>query len=221
MYAESDYLMISGIQHFAFCRRQWALIHLEQQWAENILTAEGEAMHALAHDESLKEKRKDRLIVRALRVASPRLGVSGTCDVVEFTKDENGVPIHRHRGLWQPFPVEYKHGKEKDDLCDQLQLCCEAMCLEEMLGASIRSGAIFYHKTRRRSVVELNDELRAQVSEALEEMHQYARRGHTPKATPAPKCKSCSLKDNCLPKLAKRISPRDYIRKHLGEGADA
>ena len=129
-----DYLALSGIQHFCFCRRQWALIHLEQQWAENLRTAEGRLLHDRCHDDSLREKRKDLLILRGMRVVSHRLRLSGACDVVEFRSDPTGVPLQGQSGLWLPMPVEYKHGSSKQGDADRLQLCAQAMALEEMLG---------------------------------------------------------------------------------------
>ena len=107
-YKEDDYLMLSGIQHFKFCRRQWALIHIEQQWDENVHTVIGELMHKKVHDPMSKEKRKDTIVVRALPIASRKMGVSGECDVVEFHKCENGISLFGHRGLYSVFPVEYK-----------------------------------------------------------------------------------------------------------------
>ena len=112
-YEEDDYLMISGIQHFKFCRRQWALIHVEQQWAENVHTTVGELMHKRVHDPELKEKRKGLIIARALPVSSRKLGVSGTCDVVEFRQCENGIHLYGHRGQYSVYPIEYKKGKPK------------------------------------------------------------------------------------------------------------
>ena len=214
-YEEKDYLMLSGLQHFAFCRRQWALIHLEQQWAENRLTAEGEAQHKHAHDSSFKEKRKDVLIRRGMRIFSRSLGLTGQCDVVEFHKGEDGVPLHGHRGLWHAYLVEYKHGKEKDDLSDELQLCAQAMCLEEMLGDAIAKGALFYHKINRRREAEFTDELRQMVCEMVTEMHGYMKRSHTPQARLHKRCQSCSLKDVCLPKLAGQRSATQYMKEYL------
>ena len=109
MYNEDDYLMLSGIQHFCFCRRQWGLIHIEQQWAENLRTTEGLLMHKKAHDDSKSEKRGDLIIMRGLRVKSSKLNVTGICDVVEFRKDNGGIPLNRYEGRWQPYPVEYKN----------------------------------------------------------------------------------------------------------------
>lgn len=128
---------LSALQHFVFCRRQWALIHLEQQWAENTRTAEGELMHRRAHDEKQIEKRGDLLLWRGLHVRSERLGLSGLCDVVEFHQDPQGIPLPGYDGLWQPYPVEYKRGRPKPHDADQLQLCAQALCLEEMLLCAI------------------------------------------------------------------------------------
>lgn len=159
-YAEDDYLMISGIQHFKFCRRQWALIHVEQQWAENEHTVIGELMHKKAHDPYLTEKRKDLLVVRALPVSSRTMGVSGECDIVEFRKCEDGVKLHGHRGFYSIYPIEYKKGKPKHSEEDILQLTAQAMCLEEMFSTTVTEGAIFYGETRRREVVAITEELK-------------------------------------------------------------
>ena len=141
-YNESDFLLLSGIQHFAFCRRQWALIHIEDQWAENERTVGGELLHEKAHDERQRERRGDVLITRNMRVFSPSLGVSGSCDVVEFRKAPDGVPLMGETGLWKPYPVEYKHGAPRGDTANELQLCAQAMCLEEMLCCEIGEGAL-------------------------------------------------------------------------------
>ena len=143
-YREDEYLMLSGIQHFEFCRRQWALIHIEQQWAENEHTVVGELMHKKAHDPYLTEKRKDVLIARVLPVSSRILGISGECDVVEFHKEDDGIKLHGHRGFYKVYPVEYKKGKPKQSKEDVLQLVAQAMCLEEMFSTEILEGALFY-----------------------------------------------------------------------------
>ena len=216
-YNEDEYLMLSGIQHFKFCKRQWALIHLEQQWAENVHTVIGELMHKKVHDPGIKEKRKDTLIVRALPIASRTLGISGECDVVEFYKCEDGVTLFGHRGLYSVFPVEYKKGKPKTSEEDQLQLTAQAMCLEEMFSTEIAEGAIFYGATRRREVVEFSQELRDEVKKMLEEMHQYFKRGYTPKVKKNKMCMSCSLKEICMPELEKTMTVSSYISKALRE----
>ena len=181
-YAEEDYLMISGIQHFKFCRRQWALIHIEQQWAENEHTIIGELMHKKAHDPYLTEKRKDTIIARALPVASKEMGVTGECDVVEFHRCEDGIRLHGHRGLFSVYPIEYKKGKPKATEEDQLQLAAQAMCLEEMFSTQIMEGALFYGETKRREVVEITEALRREVKETFLEMHQYYERNYPQKA---------------------------------------
>lgn len=216
-YEEDEYLMISGIQHFVFCRRQWALIHLEQQWAENRLTAEGQLIHGNAHKDSFIEKRPGILVTRGLRVASRELGMTGQCDVVEFRQSEDGAVLHGHRGHWDVRPVEYKRGREKDDHSDMLQLCLEAMCLEEMLGCRIPSGDLFYHEIRRRRSVEFSEALREEVQKTTEEMHACFRRGSTPKVKPSKKCQSCSLREICLPKLCRDPSAAAYLKEKLGE----
>lgn len=214
---EDDYLQLSGIQHFVFCRRQWALIHLEQQWAENLRTTEGELLHKNAHDADQRTRRGDLLTVRAMRVHSARLGLSGECDIVEFRRSPDGVPLAGEKGLWLPYPVEYKRGRAKPTACDEAQLCAQAMCLEEMLCCTIPSGALFYGQPRRRQDVAFTPELRALVEHAAEEMHQLFQRGYTPKSKPTKGCNACSLKDLCLPRLSKSPSVLDYLRGELNE----
>ena len=158
MAGPDDWLPLSGIQHFCFCRRQWALIHLEQQWAENRRTVEGQLDHARCHDADQTERRGGLLITRGMQVVSRRLGLSGNCDVVEFRADPEGIPLQSTEGLWKPMPVEYKHGRAKARDVDRLQLCAQAMALEEMLVCSIPEGALFYEETRRREVVPLTEE---------------------------------------------------------------
>ena len=166
-YQECDFLQISGIQHFMFCRRQWALIHIEGLWAENLRTVNGEIFHERAHDPSLSEKRGDMITVRALRVFSSELGISGECDVVEFRRDdENGAKLRGRDGRWIPTPIEYKSGSSKAGEADRLQLCAQAMCLEEMLGVEIELGYMFYGETHRREKVYINAELRQAVEDA-------------------------------------------------------
>ncbi len=216
-YREEDYLMISGIQHFQFCRRQWALIHIEQQWAENVHTVTGELMHKKAHDPYLTENRKNVLVTRALPVSSQTLGASGECDVVEFHKSEDGVHLHGHRGLYNIYPIEYKKGKPKISEEDILQLAAQTICLEEMFSTVISEGAIFYGEIRRRERIEITDDLRDRVRDMFKEMHQYYERRYTPKVRWSKSCNACSLKDICLPKLGKTMSVESYIKRALEE----
>ena len=190
-YREDDFLMLSGIQHFIFCRRQWALIHIEQQWKENEHTIVG--------------------------VYSRSMGVSGECDIVEFHRAEDGIGLHGHRGLFRVFPVEYKKGSPKESEADILQLTAQAMCLEEMLSARIEAGALYYGEIHRRNMVEITDELRKRVRDIFQEMHELYDKGYTPRVRWSKSCNACSMKDICLPKLGKASSVRDYIRGKIEE----
>ncbi len=216
-YREEDYLALSGIQHYCFCPRQWALIHIEQQWNENRLTAEGELIHSRAHDRLADEKRGDHICSHGMPVFSSELGVRGVCDVVEFTRCESGVSIKGRDGKWLPVPVEYKHGDGCAKPADELQLCCQAMCLEQMLCCDIGEGFLYYHEIRRRARVPISTELRQRVVDMLLEMHRLYTRGYTPRVKRRPGCASCSLKEICLPKLEKTRSATAYIRSVVSE----
>ena len=174
-------------------------------------------MHQRAHDRDRKEVRDGAVITRGMSVFSARLGISGACDVVEFHPDPEGVPLSGRAGRWRPFPVEYKRGAPKPHDADELQLCAQAMCLEEMLCCSISEGALFYGEPHRRTPVLFSSELRQQVAAFADEMHQYYRRGHTPKARPGRFCNACSLKDLCLPQLTRRGAVSGYLRKAVDE----
>ena len=217
MYDPDDCLMISGLQHFRFCRRQWALIHIEQQWTENLRTTEGALLHERAHDEQLRESRGDRIIARSLRVYSLTLGLSGQCDVVEFRRDAQGITLHGHDGLWLPYPIEYKRGHAKQDGCDELQLCAQAMCLEEMLCCAIPEGSLFYGESRRRTRVALDESLRARTLSLLAELLENQARGHTPSVRAHKGCNACSLKDVCVPRLSRTGSVRAYMHARIAE----
>jgi CRISPR-associated exonuclease Cas4 len=218
VYQEDDYLLLSGIQHYAFCPRQWALIHLEAQWAENYLTAGGRILHNKAHSGSSAEKRGGLLIFRGLKVSSAKLGLSGECDIVEFYQSSAGITLSGYDDLWQPYPVEYKHGKTKLSDCDRLQLCAQAICLEEMLCIHIPSGALFYGQPRRREAVAFTPELRAKLRDMALAMHRSFNQKHTPGAVYGSHCKSCSLRVLCLPELGKveKVSVTKYMEMHVG-----
>lgn len=219
-YQEENYLMLSGIQHFSFCKRQWALIHIEQQWEENVRTVEGELMHKRAHDINLVEKSKDILTVHALPISSKKMGVSGECDIVEFRKVQEGIQLHGHRGYYQVYPVEYKRGNPKVTEIDRLQLVAQIMCLEEMFQTEIPKGAIFYGEIRRREEVEATQQLRDLVRISFEQMHQLYERGYTPKVKWSKSCNACSLKEICLPKIGKKKDVRAYIDAALSDESD-
>jgi CRISPR-associated exonuclease Cas4 len=215
-YPPEAWLPLSGIQHFIFCRRQWALIHVERQWQENALTAEGRIMHQRADDPFFTEKRKDVIIARSVPVSSPALGLTGVCDVVEFTRSPDGVQLPGREGRFLAAPIEYKRGKAKSDRSDEAQLCAQAMCLETMLAISIPAGFLYYGQTRRRAPVDLTDDLRQLVQKAAREMHDYFDRGYTPRVKPFKGCRACSLVDICLPNLQDKIMPASaYIELQI------
>ena len=201
MYDENDLLPLSALQHLMFCERQCALIHIEQAWEENRLTAEGRVMHERAHDGG-SETRGAVRTARGLRIRSLRLGLIGQADVVEFPK------------AGAPFPIEYKRGKPKSNRCDEVQLCAQAMCLEEMLDAEIPSGALFYGQPRRRTDVTFDAGLRAITKDTARRLHELIKGGLTPMAVYEKKCDACSLYDVCKPKTAGRgVSVRTYVAK--------
>lgn len=216
-YNEDEYLQLSGIQHFRFCRRQWALIHIENLWAENVRTVDRELMHERAHDSGLREKRAGVIVTRDLAISSQTLGASGACDVVEFRKSADGIPLPGEEGRFLPYPVEYKHGSPREDLANELQLCGQAMCLEEMLCCDIQKGALYFGEMRHRIEVEFTPELRREVVDTMKEMHSLYRRGHTPKVKPTKSCNACSLKDLCLPRMSRCGSVKSYLQRHMEE----
>lgn len=207
MFEEEDLLPISAIQHLAFCPRQCALIHLEQVWMENRLTAEGRLLHERAHELG-RERREGVLVVRALRLRSLALGLIGQADVVEFHRCTSdalpGTALPGHQGLWRPRPVEYKRGRPKSDLVDEVQLCCQALCLEEMLGTTVLEGQIFYGVDRRRSDVVFTESLRARTKELAAQLHNLIGARAIPKPVFTAKCRNCSLVENCLPQVMSR-----------------
>ncbi|MBL4951673.1 CRISPR-associated protein Cas4 [Neobacillus sp. YIM B02564] len=214
---EDSYLMLSGIQHFQFCKRQWALIHIEQQWVENVRTIEGQYLHQKADQPFIREKRGEKLIVRAMPIKSNELKITGVCDVVEFIQDSNGVEIEGAEGKYIAFPIEYKRGKPKMDDADILQLTAQAMCLEEMLLCEINKGYMFYNEIKRRVEVSLTADLKNKVRVIVAEMQDYYYRRHTPKVKTGAFCKNCSLQHICLPELMKKRSVKSYIEGRIFE----
>ena len=200
MYSENDLLPISALQHLAFCPRQCALIHIEQLWAENFFTAEGRGLHEKVHSADT-ESRPGVRIVRGLRVRSLELGLVGQVDIVEFHEAESGIELKTEKGFWRPFPVEYKRGRSKVDDCDRVQLCAQAMCLEEMLDSGIEYGAIFYGQPRRRERVKFSSSLRQKTESLARELHELFAARTTPKAKYQKKCKNCSLLESCMPSI--------------------
>lgn len=215
MYAEEDLLPLSGLQHLTFCERRWALIHLERQWEENLFTAEGELLHEKAHSAEI-ESRPEVLVRRTLALHSFRLGLSGQADVVEFlpcAAGESGVAMPRRKGLWRPYPIEYKRSRERAGSAYRVQLCAQALCLEEMLATPVERGAVFDGRARRRVEVEFDTALRGEVEQASARMHAIQQSGNTPPPVYEKKCEGCSMKPVCLPEVAGPASAARYLRR--------
>jgi len=218
---EDDLLPLSALQHLLFCERQAALIHLEQLWAENPLTVEGRHLHERV-DTAPGESRGDVRVARALPLRSLRLGLTGRADLVELHRisdaGETGAALPGLAGVWRLFPVEYKRGRPKPHHADEVQLCAQALCLEEMLGTAVPAGAIFYGQTRHRHDVRFDDALRRETEEAAGRLHRILASGVTPPPVREPKCDQCSLIDLCLPD-APAHSARRFLDRMLRQAA--
>jgi CRISPR-associated exonuclease Cas4 len=215
MYTEEDLLPLSGLQHLTFCERRWALIHLERQWQENLFTAEGKLLHDKAHSADI-ESRPEVLVRRTLSLCSFRLGLSGQTDVVEFlpcAPGEPGLAIPRRKGLWRPYPIEYKRSRDNHgSSAYQIQLCAQALCLEEMLDTPVPRGGVFDGQTRRRVEVVFDAGLRQQVEQLAVRMHTINESRKTPPAVYEKKCEGCSMKPICLPSIAGSDRASRYLR---------
>ena len=204
-YEIDDLIFLSALNHYLYCPRRCALIHIEQLWSENLFTAEGRILHDKA-DSNKFESRGNIRIDYSVPLRSLRLGLVGKADVVEF---------HKHGDMWIPFPVEYKRGKPKMDDCDKVQLCAQAICLEEMMKVEIPEGALFYGQTRRREEVVFDEKLRRETEVAAKKVHELIESGITPKAEYSKKCERCSLLHLCLPKANSKAS--SYLAKAMEE----
>ena len=222
MYADDELVPLSALQHAVFCMRQCALIHQEGVWTENALTAAGRVLHGRV-DRQAHETRRDVRLATALRLVSRRLGVAGVADMVEFHRvredDAAGVPLSGLTGRWQPFPVEYKRGKPKAHRADEVQLCAQAMCLEEMLQTAISAGALFYGETRRRLDVPFDAALRALTERTADDVHRLLAAGAVPKGECGKWCESCSLVDDCRPRSQGR-SVRAWLARQLEDAVE-
>lgn len=219
-YSEEDMLQLSGIQHYVFCPRQWALIHLEQQWEENVLTIEGMLLHEHVDNPSYRVKRGDRLTLRRVAIASKILGLNGLSDAIELLPsdtEENAMVHPDYPGFWKPVPVEYKRGRSKPNRCDEVQVAAQVICMEEMYGIHISKGMIFYNEEKGRQDVLMDDELRRFTQQCADEMHRIYQSGVTPSASFGTHCKSCSLYDLCVPLLGVKQSVQDYLTRNLYE----
>jgi CRISPR-associated exonuclease Cas4 len=230
VFDEESLLPLSALQHLIFCERQAVLIHVEQQWADNPLTVEGTHLHRRADETGPRvESRGAVRSVRRLALHSLRLGLVGRADVVEFhrreapgaTRDTGSEPratthLPGIDGWWLPFPVEYKRGRPKADLSDRVQLCAQALCLEEMLEVAVPAGALFYGQQKRRLEVAFDDDLRRATEQAAARMHALFRSGERPFAKREPKCRGCSLVEICMPDaISGTRSARQYLHRML------
>lgn len=216
-YLEDEMLMLSGIQHFAFCPRQWWLIHVDQVWAENRLTALGQRMHQRVNNPEQSERRGSIITLRAVPISSSLLGFYGVADAIELHPSpfEKGFKNPQDPGHWQIIPIEYKRGAPKRyTKADLLQLCAEAICLEEMFDVNIPFGYLFYGVTKHRLEIELTPELRSETEQIARQMHDIFSTGKVINPNPIPGCRRCSLQNLCLPQIAKCLSVSEYYKKH-------
>ena len=211
MFPDDQLISISSLQHMQFCPRQWGLIHLEQFWADNSLTAMGNAMHEKVHT-SDSESRGDIKIARGLRIPNLQYGITGQTDAVEYHRSvlkDNAIELPNSADYWKPFPIEYKRGKPKSDDSDKVQLCAQVLCLEEMYHINIPNAAFFYGQIKKRLIVEIDHEIRSKTIALISQLHELIRAGKTPKGEFSKKCKSCSLIETCMPKstnISKQIN---------------
>ncbi len=206
LYTESELLPISAIQHFAFCRRQCALIHIDQLWSENQLTAEGRILHEKT-DTSPSQTRADIHIARHVPIRSLHLGLSGIADVIEYHKvdfETPGIELSSKKGRWTPYPIEYKRGRPKKNRCDEMQLCAQVLCLEEMHALSISQGSLFYGAVRKRKIISMDESLRRETIQTTHKLREMVDSTKLPGADPGAKCRNCSLQDLCLPDVIAR-----------------
>ena len=212
--------MLSGIQHYMFCPRQWALIHIEQQWADNRLTTEGQLLHKNVDNPFYRQKNGDTITLRSLHIASKRLGLYGITDAVELIPSdspEDSITHNRYPGYWKPYPVEYKRGHSKPDERDEVQLAAQAICLEEMYGINIPYGALYYDEVKHRETIAISEGLRKTTQQCAKQMHDIFKSGIMPKPVKASHCRNCSLKDICMPEMSDCTQVKTYLNNNLYE----
>jgi len=215
---EDALLPISGLQHIVFCERQCALIHVEREWEENQPTAEGRTLHERV-DEGYKEYRRGLKQFSGVSVRSSELGLFGRLDVLEVVKTSDApdnVGFLGLRGNWSLHPVEFKRGKPKEHEADRVQVCAQALCLEEMTGTRIESASIFYGKIRRRSEVALTDELRARTATAVGRFREMVLNRELPLPVYRRHCRSCSLLAICQPQHTNGATVDAYKKELFG-----
>ena len=219
-YNDEDMLMLSGIQHYMFCPRQWALIHIGQHWEENRLTAEGRLLHKNVDNPCYRQKNGDVVTLRSVPISSKSLGLYGYSDAIELILSEYNTDCIAHPkypGYWRPYPVEYKRGHAKPDARDKVQLAAQVICLEEQYGIRIGEAFLFYAETNRRESVSIDFDLRNQTQQCADEMHKVFNSGVIPKAEKKHSCTNCSLFDVCIPEMESRPKVNYYLKKQLYE----
>jgi len=219
-YSEEDMLMLSGIQHYLFCPRQWALIHIEQQWKDNRLTLEGQILHTNVDNPRYRQKNGKTITLHAIPIASKTLGLYGISDAIELlpAKDKKNAITHSsYSGYWRPYPIEYKRGHHKPHERDEVQLAAQVICLEEMYQVQIDEAALYYGETKHREVICINKALRELTYKCAQEMHTLYKNGCTPRAIKKPSCRKCSLIDTCMPSLSQCSTVKHYLIQNLYE----
>lgn len=220
MFDPDDYLMLSGIQHYVFCPHQWAMIHIEQKWDDNRLTAEGQIMHNNVDNPAYRQKNRDLITLRRVAISSAKLGLYGFSDAVELIPadtSEKSVLHPCYPGFWRLHPIEYKHGKPKPDLRDKVQVVAQAICLEEMFDTVVPKASIYYGENHKRITFEIDDEIRAATIDSAIEMHRIYDAGIIPEPVYKQHCNSCSLFNDCMPKTPSHITVRNYLKNNLYE----
>lgn len=216
MHTDDEMLMLSGIQHYRFCPRQWALFDIEQQWEDNVLTIEGTILHRRVDDPFYRQKCGDNITLRSVRLASYELGLYGIADVVELLPTEEGGITHpKYPGRWRPVPIEYKHGRPKRNEVDEVQVAAQAMCLEEMYSIRIDNAAFFYGEIKRRVEITITEEHRNIVRTCSAQMHEMFKSGQLPEPHYSRGCEKCSLINLCMPKISDCIVPSRYLENNL------
>jgi CRISPR-associated exonuclease Cas4 len=219
-YEEDEMLMLSGIQHYMFCPRQWALIHIEQQWSENKLTTEGKLLHKNVDNPSYRQKNGNAITLRSVSIASKQLGLYGVSDAIELVptnSEKNAIKHSLYPGSWKLLPIEYKRGHSKLNQCDEVQLTAQTICLEEMYQIHIDIAALFYGETKHREMVNITSSLREMTIQCANEMHDLYKDRYIPKATKKLGCKNCSISDICLPESIECSTVQNYLNHNLYE----
>lgn len=219
MTPDDDEILLSSLQHIEFCERQWWLIYVERVWRDNVLTVEGKAMHEYVHREGAAE-RSGLIVARAMQLRSVELSLYGVADLIEFVPNESGSPLPGRRGRYTPYPIEYKHGRKRPDLADEMQLTAQALCLEEMFSVAVHRGAIFYGKPKRRTEVDISQALRIKVGSLCERVRELSSGAAQPSPRIGRHCSSCSLADICMPGVISADTTRRYLAEVTRYAAD-